>query len=114
MLKAQFKSGETQTFDLRRDTEEVKRALARPDLTSASVHYAGTNYVLPKPRGSANCRWFAELLQLPDGSCSGERLICQIRMVQVSVTVYYSNHTVRFDVADLRGNNGLFDGAGSS
>ena len=106
MLKAQFRDGETLTFDLRRDQRDIQRALRREDVTSVSIHWNGTNYVLPKPRGTGNCRWAAELIQLPDGSCVGERLICQLFMIQASVTVYYSSHTVRYDLADLRGKDG--------
>lgn len=103
MLKVTCLNGATLTFDLRCDGDELGRKFAdegfQGQITSLAIHWDGTGHVLTKPKSKhRRCRWFAKVLQLPSGLCVGEQVSCILKDSKVSLTVYYSNRTVRCHV----------------
>lgn len=102
MIKVNMSDGKTLSFDLRKKEEldSWKQMCSSPDfqktIRGVGIVYNTQWYAIPVPKKFKQIHYDAEVVlnrkeKDPEKQLVGERLICQVDDVQLSLLVYYGN-----------------------
>jgi len=96
MIKVNVKNGDTLTFDLTDSVQKGKWDALCTDysfqqqITGMGIIYNSQLYTLPSPKKFSRRVYFAEIIKhRKNDEYVGERIICQVDDVQISVLVYF-------------------------